>query len=127
MGTNIKMADSGIAQHPKYFGKKVNSEMRLPGDTRLFRDIKIKEIPSWLMRRDMSPLGLWSGLKRFKYGLQSKYLPDVTLVEFSSLCVLLVTVWLPMSLFTLNFVMKKPQENTIKETSNIFQILFLFP
>lgn len=68
------MADSGIAQHPKYYGKKVNSEMRLPGDTRLFRDIKVKEIPSWLMKRDMSPLGLWFGVKRFKYGFQSKYL-----------------------------------------------------
>ena len=38
--------------------------MKLPGDTRQLRDIKLREFPSWLMKRNWTPLGLWFSLKR---------------------------------------------------------------
>jgi len=45
----------------------VNPNMRFPGDTRLFRNIKVREIPQWIAKRDFTPLGLWFSLKRCEY------------------------------------------------------------
>ncbi|XP_002129265.2 ATP synthase F(0) complex subunit f, mitochondrial [Ciona intestinalis] len=68
------VARNGIALHPKYYGAKLEAGMKLPGDTRLFRDIKLCEVPQWIMKRNFTPLGMWFWVKRLKWGWQSKYL-----------------------------------------------------
>ena len=40
--------------------------MKIPGDTRLLRDVKVNELPSYLAKQDLSPLGLYHIFKRGK-------------------------------------------------------------
>ena len=48
----------GTSPYPKYYAKK---------DMRKFRDIKLVQIPSLLMKRDYSPMGMMFAAKRAKY------------------------------------------------------------
>nr|CAB3224520.1 ATP synthase subunit f, mitochondrial [Phallusia mammillata] len=64
---------SGLAVHPKYYGAKIDPGMKLPGDTRLLRDVKLYEVPKWLMQRNWTPLGMYFSLKRIKWAVHSKW------------------------------------------------------
>lgn len=55
-----------------FFVFLVQPGMKLPGDVRKLRDIKIYEIPTWFMKRDWSPLGMYFSVKRCKHSYHLK-------------------------------------------------------
>merc|ERR1711862_3696 len=60
-------AEAGIFKHPMVYRGIADPRIhKMPGDTRLLRDIKVGEVPGWLAKRDFSPLGLLYGYKRLQ-------------------------------------------------------------
>merc|ERR1711920_592422 len=56
---------AGIYRHPYVWNGVADARVqKLPADGRLLRDIKVAEVPGWLMARDVSPVGVWYSLKR---------------------------------------------------------------
>ena len=55
--------EKGIYRHPfVYNGIADARTMQMPKDTRLLRDVKLAEVPAWIMARDFSAIGItyWS-------------------------------------------------------------------
>merc|ERR1712139_540660 len=62
---SAQVAEQGLFRHPVVHGGIADARLhRFPADTRMLRDVKLGEVPAWVMKRDFSPLGLWFGAKR---------------------------------------------------------------
>merc|ERR1712079_461283 len=56
---------AGIYRHPYVWNGVADARVqKLPADGRLLRDVKVAEVPGWLMSRNISPVGIWYATKR---------------------------------------------------------------
>merc|ERR1711972_221689 len=65
MSANAVAQPKGIYRHPYVWNGVADARVhKLPADGRLLRDVKVAEVPGWMMSRNVSPVGLWYTLKR---------------------------------------------------------------
>merc|ERR1712113_534375 len=68
------VAERGIYRHPMVRNAWVDANIHvLPKDTRLLRDVPLKELPNWLAGRTWSPVGALYAFKRAKFRMMTNH------------------------------------------------------